>query len=158
MAHRDEKEPRSSPRPICSPVKENFNPTCLQSDQRGLHRRDQIKAPIVCVAHRIKSRDSNISHVLQGCPKFARKQGIALWVLDRVTSNWVSRQRVTRCTASLLLFQTAPGTEISTPIFDNLRGSVELAKETVSRAIYDNNGISPKHLRHLFYPLGIDAD
>ena len=85
-------------------------------------------------------------------------EGLALWVLDQSVANWTARQRASRCIASLLLFQGSPAApDVPTTIFDNLRTSLAAAKETVSRAIHENNGISPRHLRGLFYPLGVDV-
>ena len=85
-------------------------------------------------------------------------EGLALWVLDRSVSNWTTRRRVSRCTVSLLLFQSAAAVpEAPTTIFDNLRVSLDEAKESVSKAIRENNGITPRHLRELFYPLGVDV-
>ncbi len=85
-------------------------------------------------------------------------EGVALWVLDRSVANWTMKKRVTRSTASLLLFQVSPGiSDTPTSIFDNLRSSLAEAKEAVSKRIHENNGVTPRHLRELFYPLGVDV-
>jgi hypothetical protein len=85
-------------------------------------------------------------------------EGLALWVLDRSVSNWTNSRRASRCTASLLLFHGPPPIpDEPTTIFDNLRVALAAAKESVSRSIHENNGISPRHLRVLFYPLGVDV-
>jgi hypothetical protein len=85
-------------------------------------------------------------------------EGLALWVLDRTVDSWTARQRAGRCTASLLLFQSSPGTpDAPTTVFDKLRVSLTEAKNDLSRTIRDNHGITPRHLRQLFYPLGVDV-
>src|SRR5579863_6758069 len=35
-------------------------------------------------------------------------EGLALWVVSRSVANWMTQKRTTRCTASLLLYQTIP--------------------------------------------------
>jgi hypothetical protein len=35
--------------------------------------------------------------------------------------------------------------------------ALDEAKTSISRSINDNNGISTRHLRSLFYPLGVDV-
>ena len=85
-------------------------------------------------------------------------EGVALWVLTRAVEHWTAKKRVTRATASILLSQSprvAP--ESPEAVFDILRIALEEAKTAISRAIYDNNGVSTRHLRSLFYPLGVDV-
>jgi hypothetical protein len=85
-------------------------------------------------------------------------EGIALWVLARSVASWTARKKVTPATASILLTQTPPATPDSPQlVFDMLRTALDGAKTNISRAINENNGISPRHLRSLFYPLGVDV-
>jgi hypothetical protein len=85
-------------------------------------------------------------------------EGLALWVVGRSVSSWTMQRRTTRSTASLLLYQAVPpDTEPVPSVFDNLRNALEEAKESVSRSVYDNNGITPDHLRALFLPLGVNV-
>lgn len=85
-------------------------------------------------------------------------EGVALWVLARSVGSWTTRKKVTRATASILLAQSPPavpgGPQL---VFDMLRTALDDAKTNISRAINDNNGISTRHLRSLFYPLGVDV-
>jgi hypothetical protein len=85
-------------------------------------------------------------------------EGIALWVLARSVGSWTIRKRVTRATASILLAQSPPtGPNGPQLVFDMLRKALDDAKTNISRAINENNGISTRHLRSLFYPLGVDV-
>lgn len=85
-------------------------------------------------------------------------EGIALWVLIRSVGSWTTRKRVTRVTASILLTQSPPAAPDGPQlVFDTLRTALDGAKTNISRAINDNNGISPRHLRSLLYPLGVDV-
>ncbi|MGA9543538.1 MAG: HEPN domain-containing protein [Candidatus Sulfotelmatobacter sp.] len=85
-------------------------------------------------------------------------EGLALWVLARSVANWTTRKRVTRATASILLAQSQPvapdGPQL---VFDILRTALDEAKKNISRDINENNGISTRHLRSLFYPIGVDV-
>jgi RiboL-PSP-HEPN len=85
-------------------------------------------------------------------------EGIALWVLTRSVDNWKSRKRVTPATASILLSQSPPAAPDGPQlVFDILRTALDGAKTNISRAVNENNGISTRHLRSLFYPLGVDV-
>lgn len=86
-------------------------------------------------------------------------EGVALWVLAKVVSNWTAKKRASRSTASALLYQAAPaidpGSKVT--IYDNLRDALTAANKALSHAIRENNGITPKHLKQLFFPLGVDV-
>jgi len=83
-------------------------------------------------------------------------EGLALWVVGRAVSNWTTKKKTTRCTTSLLLYQSAPSDSGAIPsVFENIRVALELAKERVSKSVYDNNGVTLAHLRTLFLPLGV---
>jgi RiboL-PSP-HEPN len=85
-------------------------------------------------------------------------EGVALWVLTRSVDRWTAKKRVTRATASILLSQSPPAAPTGpTTIFDTVRTALDEAKTNISRTINDNNGISTRHLRSLFYPLGVDV-
>jgi hypothetical protein len=85
-------------------------------------------------------------------------EGVALWVLTRSVDNWAAHKRVTRATAAILLSQLPPD-ESAPPrqVFDILRKALDKARTDISRSINENNGISTRHLRSLFYPLGVDV-
>ena len=85
-------------------------------------------------------------------------EGVALWVLTRSVARWTTDKRVTRATASILL-STSPPSEPKGPqsVFDTVRKALEEAKADISHAINENNGVSTRHLRSLFYPLGVDV-
>jgi hypothetical protein len=58
----------------------------------------------------------------------------------------------------MLLYQDIPPEPDSIPsVFDNIRKGLELAKESISKSVYDNNGITLDHLRTLFLPLGVNV-
>lgn len=88
-------------------------------------------------------------------------EGLSLWALSRLEQSWLIKKRATRCTASLLLFYPAPSD--STPpgaassVFNTIRLAVEEAKSDLSNRIQNNNGITPRHLKELFRPLGVDV-
>jgi hypothetical protein len=85
-------------------------------------------------------------------------EGLASWLLARSVANWVTHKRTTPCTASLLLYQKAPDDDGSiSSVFDNIRLSLDSAKDRVSKEIRENNGVAPKHLRALFLPLGVSV-
>jgi len=85
-------------------------------------------------------------------------EGLALWVLNRSVANWTNKRRATRCTASLLLYRAAPDDGSSqVSVFDNLRIALDLAKTAHSNAVHENNGVTPRHLRALFLPLGLNV-
>lgn len=86
-------------------------------------------------------------------------EGLALWVLSRVVTGWTNTRRTSRSTASILLFHPPPKLDASKHItaFDNLRDTLAAANSSQSTAIKDNNGIALKHVRELFYPLGVDV-
>jgi hypothetical protein len=83
-------------------------------------------------------------------------EGLALWVLNRLVSNWTTSQRATRCTASILLYQE-PGRIEAATVYDNIRDALTVANKSLSHAIQENNGISPRHLKSLFHPLGVNV-
>ena len=86
-------------------------------------------------------------------------EGIALWLVDRIETQWKLRKRANRCTSSLLLFQSAAELDGDKHVttYDNLRVALESAKTIHSKAVRDNNGITLSHVRELFYPLGVDV-
>jgi hypothetical protein len=85
-------------------------------------------------------------------------EGIALWVLTRSVDRWTKQKRATRATASILLSQPPPAAPNGPQaVFDTLRIALDAAKTNISRTINDNNGISTRHLRSLFYPLAVDV-
>ena len=85
-------------------------------------------------------------------------EGVALWVLDKLVTNWTTAQRAGRCTASALLYQAVPSLDDSrTTVYDNIREALDEANRALSRVIRDNNGITPRHLKGLFYPLGVNV-
>lgn len=85
-------------------------------------------------------------------------EGLALWVLTRSVENWVKKKRTTRCTASLLLYEKIPDDDGPIPsVFDNLRLSLDAAKDRLSKEIRENNGVATQHLRTLFLPLGVNV-
>jgi hypothetical protein len=85
-------------------------------------------------------------------------EGLAFWVLTKAVSNWTTKKRTTRCTVSLLLHQPSPGTDTAPgAVYDIVRHALSEAKELRSKAIEGNNGITPRHLKELFYPLGVDV-
>lgn len=85
-------------------------------------------------------------------------EGVGLWVVQCAEKSWVYKKRVTRCTASLLLYRKAPEADIApgVSIYDNVRINLAEAKADVSKLIEQNHGIATKHLRSMFGPLGID--
>jgi hypothetical protein len=87
-------------------------------------------------------------------------EGLALWVLGRSVNNWTMKKKTTRCTVSLLLYQDVPSGESPgrlLSVYDNIRKHLDLAKTRVSTAVESNNGITVKHLRELFLPLGVNV-
>jgi hypothetical protein len=57
-----------------------------------------------------------------------------------------------------LLYQKPPAED--TPgrsVFDNVRLALDEAKKKMSLDIHDNHGITAKHLRAMFMPLGVDV-
>src|SRR2546421_625763 len=87
-------------------------------------------------------------------------EGLSLWVLQRLEQSWFLRQRATRCTASLLLFHPVPSENTlsgaASTVFNTIRLAVDAAKTDLSNKIEHNNGITPRHLKVLFRPLGVD--
>ena len=80
-------------------------------------------------------------------------EGLALWVVGRSVANWTKHKRMTRSTASLLLYQTAPSEDGQLlSVFDNIRTALDLAKNRVSKSVFDNNGITLDHLKTLPAP------
>jgi hypothetical protein len=85
-------------------------------------------------------------------------ESLAHWLLKRSVSNWAARKRTTRCTASLLLYQKPPADDMrSRSVSDNIRLALDEAKRKVSNDIHDNHGVSLKHLRAMFMPLGVNV-
>lgn len=86
-------------------------------------------------------------------------EGLALWVLSKVVKKWTISKKATRSTASALLYQPVPPLDNPdiTTIYDNLRESLNAANQSLSQTIQENNGITPRHLHVLFYPLGVDV-
>ena len=85
-------------------------------------------------------------------------EGVALWVLTRSVAGWTTHKKVTRATASILLTQSPPATPDNPRlVFDMLRTALDDAKASISGTIHENNGISTRHLRALFYPVGVDV-
>jgi hypothetical protein len=86
-------------------------------------------------------------------------EGLALWILGKVVHNWTMAKRVTRSTASILLYQGSPSLadESVSTVFDNIRQCLDESNTSLSNVIRDNNGITPRHLRTLFLPLGVDV-
>lgn len=86
-------------------------------------------------------------------------EGLGLWVLERLQHSWVYKTRATRSTASVMLYQAVPTREIApgVTVFDDLREAISSAKSDMAKRIEQNNGISPRHLRELFRPLGVDV-
>lgn len=85
-------------------------------------------------------------------------ESLAHWLLKRSVSNWTAKKRTTRCTVSLLLYQKPPADD--TPmrsVFDNIRLALDDANRKMSTDIHDNHGISLKHLRAMFMPLGVNV-
>jgi len=86
-------------------------------------------------------------------------EGVTLWVTSKLQNNWTYHKRATKCTASLLLHSTAASDpeETTDTVFDTLRVALIEASTTASTKIRMNNGISIRHLRSLFIPLGINV-
>jgi hypothetical protein len=88
-------------------------------------------------------------------------EGLGLWTLERLERTWIHRRRATGSTASILLYRDAPPLSLDmTPgvlVFDNVRTALQGAKSETSKRIEQNQGISLRHLRALFRPLGIDV-
>ena len=85
-------------------------------------------------------------------------EGLAIWIAGRVEANWLKKRRLSRSSASLLLrlkYQADDETDTST-VFDVLRRALFAAKVERSAAANANNGVTPKHLRSLLAPLGVD--
>lgn len=87
-------------------------------------------------------------------------EGLSWWALKRVEQSWLLRKRATRCTASLLLFHPSPSESsplgTASTVFNTIRLAVDEAKTNLSNKIQSNNGITPRHLKALFRPLGVD--
>jgi len=86
-------------------------------------------------------------------------EGVGLWALESLERSWTVGKRLSRCSASLLLYHSAPEADWDEPrsIYDNIRVAIEKAKSATSLKIEHNNGIAMKHLRGLFRPLGIEV-
>jgi hypothetical protein len=85
-------------------------------------------------------------------------ESLAQWLLKRSVSNWTAKKKATRCTVSLLLYHKPPAEDIpGRSVFDNVRLSLDEAKKKMSLDIHDNHGITPRHLRAMFMPLGVDV-
>lgn len=85
-------------------------------------------------------------------------EGLALWGVTRIETNWISLQRASRSTAALMMHTNHPTdhAEETRSVFDVLRGAVEAAKTAHSASIKRNHGVEVKHLRSLLSPLGVD--
>jgi hypothetical protein len=87
-------------------------------------------------------------------------EGLSLWALKRLEQSWLLNKRATRCTASLLLFHPVPGENTppgaASTVFNTIRLAVIEAKSDLSNKIQQNNGITPRHLKSLFRPLGVE--
>jgi hypothetical protein len=86
-------------------------------------------------------------------------EGLALWTLDRTVTNWTAGKATSRRTAAVLLYQPPPKIDSVQHVttYENIRLALASANQTQSIAIRDNNGIALKHVRELFYPLGVDV-
>ncbi len=85
-------------------------------------------------------------------------ESLAHWLLKRSVSSWTAKKKATQCTVSLLLYQKPPAED--TPgrtVFDNVRLALDDAKRKMSLDIHDNHGITLKHLRAMFMPLGVNV-
>lgn len=84
-------------------------------------------------------------------------EGLSLWALEEIEVGWTTGLGPTRGTASLLLHSPVPTppADTSQAAFDTVRQALREAKTIVSLRIHENNGISIRHLRALFVPLGI---
>ena len=86
-------------------------------------------------------------------------EGLALWRLTQTVTGWTTGKRLSRGTAAILLHQTAPKLDAAKHVttFNSIRTALDAAKQSLSNSIRDNNGIALKHVRDLFYPLGVDV-
>lgn len=86
-------------------------------------------------------------------------EGLALWVLDQTVTNWINGKAASRRTVAIALYHPPkkldPAQNITT--YDNIRLALAAENQTQSNTIRDNNGIALKHVRELFYPLGVDV-
>jgi hypothetical protein len=86
-------------------------------------------------------------------------EGIGLWLINSIEKHWITNKRTSRPLASLLLHQPAPVRDFDETfaVFDDIRLSIDSAKTTIAKVIYDNNGIAMRHLREIFRPLGVNV-
>lgn len=86
-------------------------------------------------------------------------EGIGLWALEELERSWTYKKRLSRCSASLLLYHTTSRQDFEAPrtVYENIRLAISEAKSSVSADIEQNNGIAMRHLRGMFTPLGIDV-
>ncbi len=86
-------------------------------------------------------------------------ENVAQWALGRIVDSWTMKQRIGRGTATLLLYRgerELPETDES--VFDQVRLALDNGKQTLSKLLHkENNGVSQKHLRALFYSVGIEV-
>jgi hypothetical protein len=88
-------------------------------------------------------------------------ENVALWVVDRVTTRWTADRKATPSTAAILWHGSPPakpkdGQKLE-KIYDQLRDGIDERKQALSTLIFDNHGVSIRHLQTLFYPLGVNV-
>jgi hypothetical protein len=79
--------------------------------------------------------------------------------VDKVESDWRTSGAIRYAVAALAIHST-PTRRVddasAEKAFDRIAASLDEAKSDLSKIVMSNNGISPKYLRKLFFPLGID--
>lgn len=87
---------------------------------------------------------------------------ISTSVLKVIVDGWILRKKTSAATISLLAcmkrtFELAKNDDdTEKKIYDHIRESLEDAKASFSREIFENHGASPKHIRFLLTAVGID--
>lgn len=87
---------------------------------------------------------------------------LCLHMMKSAVDKWISFRGATEC---LLMLLTRYGMKYKLPskdegpeirIFDHVRTMAENVKQLYSRDIHENHGVSPKYLRSMLVPVGLD--
>lgn len=84
-------------------------------------------------------------------------EGLALWRLEWAVDDWTLQKPLRLASAALLWHCAAPDYATPMPnIFNGVREALAAGKGAHSAIIKQNHGIEYRHLRTLFYRLGVD--
>lgn len=86
-------------------------------------------------------------------------EGLCLWIAHRVEQSWLSKRRLSKATAAILLHTSVPvprGPPDS--FFDSVRLALSQALTDISGRVAQNHGVAQKDLRALLEPVGLTVN